>query len=240
MPQVIPPAVPPDDPSLLTFPAAMLVGETLPCQRLSSTLRLHLTEHTYVPKVAVPRSDWVTTVALPAFQAYRTRYPERVEGGTVGVVGTGAGLDALAAIEILAPARVVVTDVHQEVVSWAVHNIQANLRAPHTVQVEGLVGDLGEPFLARHVPCDVLYENLPNIPLPAGLDLLRSHHSAHFVHDTGEAVPPNVAEHLLGLHWRLLCQASLLLTATGHLLCAIGCRRPPRPLPSSGSCSPRL
>jgi len=134
--------------------------------------------------------------------------------------------DALAAIEVLTPARVVVTDVHQEVVTQAAHTIQANLRAPHTVQVEGLVGDLGEPFLARHVPCDVLYENLPNIPLPAGRDLFRSHHSAHFVQDTGEAVPPHGAEDLLGLHWCLLRQAVLLLTTTGHLLCAIGCRRP--------------
>jgi methylase of polypeptide subunit release factors len=228
---------------LLTFPAAGLLAGTLPFQRLSPTLRLRLTEHTYVPKVAVPRSDWVATVALPAFLTYRARYPDTVGGGTVGMVGTGAGLDALAAIEVLAPARVVVTDVHQEVVTQAVHNIQANLRAPHTVQVEGLVGDLGEPFLARHVPCDVLYENLPNIPLPAGLDLLKSHHSAHFVHDTGEAVPPNVAEDLLGLHWRLLRQASLLLTATGHLLCAIGCRRPLAALlalPHAAGCNSQL
>src|SRR5262245_35155394 len=136
MPQVIPPAVPSDDPSLLTFPAAELLAGTLPFERLSPTLRLRLTELTYIPKVAGPRSDWVATVAMPALLTYRARYPDTVGGGTVGIVGTGAGLDALAAIEVLAPTRVVVTDVHQEVVTQAVHNIQANLRAPHTVQVD--------------------------------------------------------------------------------------------------------
>ena len=43
MPQIIQPTVPPDDPSLLTFPAAVLLAEALPFQRLSLILRLHLT-----------------------------------------------------------------------------------------------------------------------------------------------------------------------------------------------------
>jgi hypothetical protein len=135
------------------LPAAGLLAGTLPFERLSLPLRLRLTEHPYVPQVAVPRSDWVATVAFPAFLTSRARYPD-TGGGTVGMVGTRAGLDARAAIEVLAPACVVVTDIHQEVVTQAVHNIQANLRAPHTVQVEGRVGDLGEPFLACHVPCE--------------------------------------------------------------------------------------
>jgi methylase of polypeptide subunit release factors len=228
---------------VLTFPAAVLLAGTLPLQRLSPTLRLRLTEHTYVPKVAVPRSDWVATVALPALLTYRARYPDTVGGGTVGMVGTGAGLDALAAIEVLAPARVVVTDVHQAVVTQAVQNIQANLRAPQAVQVDGLVGNLGEPFFARHVRCDLLYENLPNIPLPAGLDLLRGHHSAHFVRDTGQEVPASVAQDLLALHWCILRQASQLLTADGRLLCAIGCRRPLASLlalPHAAGCDSQL
>jgi hypothetical protein len=51
--------------------------------------------------------------------------------------------DALAALAVLTPARVVVTAVHQEVVTQAAHTIQAHLRAPHTDEVDGLVGDLG-------------------------------------------------------------------------------------------------
>jgi methylase of polypeptide subunit release factors len=41
----------------------------------------------------------------------------------VGLIGTGAGLDALAAIEVLAPAQVLVTDLHYDVVAAAVRNI---------------------------------------------------------------------------------------------------------------------
>ena len=243
MPHVMPPPVPPDDPSLLTFPAAALLAGALPHQRLSPLLRLHLTDHTYVPKVAVPRSDWVAAVALPAFLAYRIRYPDAVRGGTVGLVGTGAGLDALAAIEVLAPARVVVTDVHHDVVAQAVRNIQENLLVPQAIQVEGLVGSLEAPLLAQHTTCDLLYENLPNIPLPEGFDLLRSHHSSHFVGVVEEEVPAFVAQDLLALHWRVLCQASPLLTADGHLLCAIGCRRPLASLlalPHAAGCDSQL
>jgi methylase of polypeptide subunit release factors len=100
--------------SVLTFPASTLLAEAMPLQRLRSTLHLHLTDHTYVPKVTLPRSDWVTAVALPAFLAYRAQYQGAGEGGTVGLIGTGAGLDALAAIEVLAPARVLVTDLHHD------------------------------------------------------------------------------------------------------------------------------
>jgi hypothetical protein len=109
--------------------------------------------------------------------------------------------------------------------------------------VESLVGSLGTPLLARQAACDLLYENLPNIPLPAGLDLLSSHHSSHFVRVSGDEVPAIVAQDLLALHWRVLRQASPLLKADGRLLCAIGCRRPLASLlalPHAAGCDSQL
>ena len=88
----------------------------------------------------------------------------------MGLIGTGAGLDALAAIEVLAPTRVLVTDLHHDVVAEAVRNIQENLLEPRAVQVEGMVGSLGTPLLDGQETVDLLYENLPNIPLPDGFD----------------------------------------------------------------------
>ena len=217
---------PPGGGSVLTFPASTLLAEAMPLQRLRPTLHLHLTDHTYVPKVTLPRSDWVSAVALPAFLAYRARYQGAGEGGTVGLIGTDAGLDALAAIEVLAPARVLVTDLHHDVVAEAVRNIQENLLEPRAVQVEGMVGSLGTPLLDGQKTVDVLYENLPNIPLPNGFDLFSSHHSSHFVRASGGDIPTAVTRDLLELHFLFLCQALPLLNAGGRVLCAIGCRRP--------------
>ena len=73
---------PPGGGSVLTFPASTLLAEAMPLQRLRPTLHLHLTDHTYVPKVTLPRSDWVSAVALPAFLAYRARYQGAGEGGS--------------------------------------------------------------------------------------------------------------------------------------------------------------
>ena len=215
-----------DEESVLTMAAATLLAEAMPLQRLRSTLHLHLTDHTYVPKVMLPRSDWVTTVALPAFLVYRVRYPRTSDGGTMGLIGTGIGLDALAAIEVLAPARVLVTDLHHDVVAKAVENIQENLLDPLAVQVEGVVGSLGVPLLDRQEKVDLLYENLPNLPLPDGFDLFSSHHSSHFVRVSGGEVPAVVTRDLLELHFLFLLQALPLLNAGGRILCAIACRRP--------------
>jgi methylase of polypeptide subunit release factors len=220
------PTDPPGGGSVLTFPASTILAEAMPLQHLRPTLHLHLPDHTYVPKVTLPRSDWVSAVALPAFLAYRARYEGTGKGGTVGLIGTGAGLDALAAIEVLAPARVLVTDLHHDVVAEAVRNIQENLLEPHAVQVDGMVGSLGAPLLDGQETVDLIYENLPNLPLPDGFDLFSSHHSSHFVHASGGDVPATVIRDLLELHFLFLCQAPPLLNAGGHVLCAIACRRP--------------
>jgi methylase of polypeptide subunit release factors len=215
-----------DDGAILTFATSTLLADAMPYQRLPPTLHLHLTEHTYVPKVNLPRSDWVTAVGLPAFLAYRDQYPGRIDGGAIGIIGTGIGLDALAAIEVLSPARVLVTDLHHDVVTKAVQNIRENLVNSLAVKVEGLVGSLGAPLIDHQEKVDLLYENLPNLPLPDGFDLFRSHHSSHFVRVSGGEIPSIVTRDLLELHFLFLCQALPLLNVGGRILCAIACRRP--------------
>jgi len=93
---------------------------------LNDTLRIRrdatllLSEHSYLPKVDDPRSDWVASVALPAFIALEK---SGVEVRDFCTIGTGAGLDALAAIEILDVKNIIITDLHEDVVSLARQNI---------------------------------------------------------------------------------------------------------------------
>ncbi len=207
--------------------AQWLFAETRQPQRIAPELHVELTEHTYLPKVHSPRSDWVASVAIPAFEAYAKRCAD--QGRAVGdfcTIGTGAGLDALAAIEILNPQRVTVTDLHATVVERALSNIRRNLLAPETVQLDGRVGDLATPLLDGSQRFDLIYENLPNIPLLEGIDLNKGINSSSFIISQRSDLPESVANDLLELHYLFLCQAHALLTPGGRVLSSIGARVP--------------
>lgn len=60
---------------------------------------------------------------MPAFLALAQT---GIEAQDFCSVGTGAGLDALAAIEILNAKNIVITDLHDDVVSLAHENILSN------------------------------------------------------------------------------------------------------------------
>ncbi|AHF05592.1 hypothetical protein MARPU_12955 [Marichromatium purpuratum 984] len=200
-------------------------GRTI--QRLTPELRVELTEHTYLPKIDVPRRDWVASVAIPSFIAYASKYGLN-ESDLVDFcsIGTGSGIDAIAAIELLGPAHVVVTDMHHDVVDKAVGNILANLLEPSRFQVEGHVGDLAEPLLETGQLFDLIYENLPNIPLLEGIDLEHGMNSSSYIRSREHGLPEAIRNDLLELHYSLLRQAGSILKPGGHVLCSIGARVP--------------
>ena len=89
---------------------------------------------------------------------------------TSGIYTPGAdisttGLDALAAIEILRAKNVIITDLHDDVVSLAQHNIVSNTLGRHKLNVCARVGDLLDPLQDEPICLDLLYENLPNLPI---------------------------------------------------------------------------
>ena len=66
--------------------------------RISPKADISLTDYSYLPKVMDRRSDWVASVTAPSFLALAQ---SDVSNPNVCAIGTGAGLDTLAAIEIL-------------------------------------------------------------------------------------------------------------------------------------------
>ncbi len=155
-------------PNEITLPYAKFLGGGEPA-RIARNIRLELTEHTYLPKAHDPRADWVACVGVPAFRAMRDLHPQGV--GHFATIGTGAGMDALAAIEILNRRTVTMTDLHQDVVDAALRNVTGNLAGGHAVTLQGEVGELLQPLARSGRTYDLIYENLPNIPLPEGQEL---------------------------------------------------------------------
>jgi len=83
-------------------------------------------------------------------------------------VGTGSGVDAIGAIEILHPQKVSVTDVAPAFLERARENIAVyQQNGGQQVPVAFGLGGLCEPLGADTV--DVIYTNLPNLPAPPEL-----------------------------------------------------------------------
>ena len=102
---------------------ARYLGLEHPPKHLKPTLDIQVAEHAFLPRADLILAYWVATIAVPAFKLITRR-----EGPQAAFcsIGTGAGLDALAAIETLGATTVGVTDVHDDVVIVARNNILKN------------------------------------------------------------------------------------------------------------------
>lgn len=204
--------------------AALLPEHAGRFRHIKSVLDLDLTDNTYVPKVLDPKSDWVARVAVPALTTILKKYGPVVE--RFCTIGTGAGTDALMAIELLQPATVTITDLHPGVVVRACDNIRNNLLEPEAVELIGVHGDLTEPLLKAGRRYDLIYENLPNIPAAQGVRVHDGMNSSSFLKPSTEFIPGPVRRDLLELHYRFLKRARPFLTKGGRIVSSIGARRP--------------
>ncbi|MFE4857780.1 class I SAM-dependent methyltransferase [Streptomyces sp. NPDC056670] len=209
-----------DSAELVVSPGAFFeIGET---DRIRSSIGLKLSDRSYLPKANEPRADWVASVAVPAF---KTLARMGVLAPRFCTIGTGAGLDALAAVEILRAGTVGFTDLHEDVLAHARENIQNNLLA-QDVQLIGGAGDLLAPLVGKVSQVDVVYENLPNIPMAASGDLSQGQTSSTFITERDEEIPGFAEKNLVTLHYLALQQAHPLLRVGGRVLSSIGARVP--------------
>lgn len=195
--------------------------------RLKETLDILVTEHAFLPNADEVLRDWVATIATPAFKLLR-----RQKGAQAAFcsIGTGTGLDALAAIETLGATRIGVTDVHADVVAAAADNIRKNLRDPDGIVLEAGFGDLLEPLRPRDggepPRYDLIYENLPNIPVADAGEAAVARKSASHIPPRKEAVPESMRRNLLTLHYIALLKAKTFLNPGGAVLSLVGGRIP--------------
>jgi len=194
-----------------------------PPERIRDRLAIAVSPHSFLPEVDDPRKDWVASVATPAFKLIRER--EGVQQAFCSI-GTGVGLDALAAIEVLAASRVGVTDVHADVVSGAVGNIVGSLRQGDSVTIESGYGDLFSPLRGYASRYDLIYENLPNVPIEDASKLAEARLSSSHLPPRSEPIPALVRGQLLSLHYLALLQAHDFLNPGGSVLSLLGSRIP--------------
>jgi hypothetical protein len=190
--------------------------------RIASSIELELSDHSYLPKGNDPRSDWVASVAVPAF---KTLAQMEYFAPRFCTIGTGAGVDVLAAVEILRADTVGFTDLHEDVLAHALTNIERNL-IDGNVKLHPGVGDIFAPLAGKLSGLDVVYENLPNIPLATTGDLGDGQTSSTFIGQRNEAIPGFAEQNLLTLHYLALEQARPALRTGGRILSSIGARVP--------------
>jgi hypothetical protein len=180
---------------------------------------LRLTERTYPLELSIEQS-WLP-IAFRAFE----RLARRRAVEHVLIIGTGNGLDALGAVEILGPRSLTATDLHEESLAVSRENVVTHLVDPGSIALGFHAGDLmscvpeGRSF-------SLVYENLPNVTSSPDHDLRRGTIGGRFYPPTEFAVPEPYARYMLDLHYRLLQQARPRLDHGGGVLTAIGGRMP--------------
>ncbi|KAF2819835.1 hypothetical protein CC86DRAFT_412757 [Ophiobolus disseminans] len=199
--------------------------------RIDRRFDVTLSDHSYLPKIENPRADWVVTAATNAFRAFQNGELGQVK--RFATIGTGSGTDVIAALDIFpAIEAVAMTDLHDSVVAAAKANVLAatekaddEIRAVAASAI-ARAGDVLVPLKGQE-PFDLIYENLPNIPLPDTADLGNGQASSTYVGDRSQdKIPPFASTALLDLHYVALWQAKTfgLLSPTGAVLSSMGGR----------------
>jgi hypothetical protein len=193
--------------------------------RIAPTLRITVSEHCYAPPLDDPDSDWLASVAAPAFHILARTRPAKHRNSFLSI-GTGCGLDALAAIEILRSGTITVTDVFPDITDAARATITANLAPGTTIALTTATGDLLAPLAGSKLRFDIVYENLPNTPIADTARLDDKHTVAGFLAPRAEPTPAFVQQRLLVLHYLALTQVRPMLNPGGAVLSTIGARIP--------------
>ena len=193
-------------------------------QRIQDKLSITVTDHAYLPKTEDVSSDWVAYIATPAFKLIRENLGHDIDAFTS--IGTGSGIDVLTAIELLGAKRVGFTDLQKSVVDAAAENIKNNLKNKDSVELEFGAGDLLQPLKNGKRSYDVIYENLPNVPLTDDTKIEDSRNSGHYLEKRAEAIPEFVHEQMLDLHYLALKQAKDYLADKGAVYSTLGGRVP--------------
>lgn len=192
-------------------------------KRIKDYLSIEVADHAYLPKTEDIKSDWVAYIAAPAFKLIREKLGHDIDSFVS--IGTGSGIDVLAGIELLGAKRVGFTDLQRSVVAAAAQNVRNNLKS-NDIEFEFGDGDLLQPLQNGKRNYDVIYENLPNVPLASNTKIEDKRNSGHYLEKREEAIPEFVHEQMLDLHYLALKQARDYLAENGAVYSTLGGRVP--------------
>ena len=187
-------------------------------------LSIEVADHAYLPKTEDIKSDWVAYIAAPAFKLIREKLGHDIDSFVS--IGTGSGIDVLTGIELLGAKRVGFTDLQRSVVAAAAQNVRSNIKETSKIEFEFGNGDLLQPLQNGKRNYDVIYENLPNVPLASNTKIEDKRNSGHYLEKREEAIPEFVHEQMLDLHYLALKQARDYLAENGAVYSTLGGRVP--------------
>lgn len=193
-------------------------------KHIKDYLSIEVADHAYLPKTEDIKSDWVAYIAAPAFKLIREKLGHDIESFVS--IGTGSGIDVLTAIELLGAKRVGFTDLQRSVVAAAAQNVRSNIKETSKIEFEFGNGDLLQPLQNGKRNFDVIYENLPNVPLASNTKIEDKRNSGHYLEKREEAIPEFVHEQMLDLHYLALKQARDYLAENGAVYSTLGGRVP--------------
>jgi len=192
-------------------------------KQLSAPLRIIDDGEAYVSNITDPQNHWL----YYAFEGFNALSKQGKKIGHFVSIATGPGVDAIGAMEILHPERITVTDLVSTAIDQARENISRYQELGERTPVTYVVGNLCEPL--GNDTADVIYANLPNIPIPTELldQLLEGITAAsYFDPETLQGVPEDLGKYLLSLQYAFLQQAKSHLTPDGQVLLNLGARMP--------------
>jgi len=199
-------------------------------KHIKEQLSISVVDNAYLPQTKDEniQEDWLAFVSVPAFKKIEKERPGQIK--SFCSVGTGSGLDVLAGAEIFGAKKLAFTDLQEKVVRAAEKNVKNNLSDLDKKEVNGYVGDLFAPIKKanpdNYPRFDVIYENLPNVPLDEDKDVEDSRNSGHYLEKRKERIPKEVHAAMLDLHFLALQQAGDFLEENGVILSLIGGRVP--------------
>ncbi len=149
------------------------------------------------------------------------------EGSTprsFAAIGTGTGVDAIGAGLIFPELNTIaVTDIEPGVLAQGLDNVRRNTSSATTVS--GFVGDLCCPLHALPQRFDLIYANLPNLPVArkkgGAIDF-----NTYYAERDGVEIDREVDDYLLGFQHLFLRSAMQVLNEKGSVLLMIGGRFP--------------
>ncbi|OWV20169.1 hypothetical protein B7990_03070 [Fibrobacter sp. UWB4] len=193
-------------------------------KRIKDYLSIEVADHAYLPKTEDIKSDWVAYIAAPAFKLIREKLGHDIDSFVS--IGTGSGIDVLTGIELLGAKRVGFTDLQRSVVAAAAQNVRSNIKETSKIEFEFGNGDLLQPLQNGKRNYDVIYENLPNVPLANNTKIEDKRNSGHYLEKREESIPEFVHEQMLDLHYLALKQARDYLAENGAVYSTLGGRVP--------------
>jgi len=176
------------------------------------------------------RNDWAA-LAFRAFLGLPSHFKKKVN--SFCTVGTGIGLDVLAAVEAFSPRKIYMTDLNARIAFLAKRNVLINLRKPTLLDHRKDGADIvpigcnlfRDTAAFENTKFDLIYENLPVLPDCNLGKATEPYLSASFVSmDNYSGVPDLYLRNLLFSHYEFLSQARNYLTLGGAVLCNIGAR----------------